>query len=430
MGFWSNLFSKSEERAISVDNDLRGQDYTGVSFLSTAEGVGSIPINEKTALRLSAVWACVRIKANQLATLPYNFYVRDSKGDSVIAVNSAAQKLIKKPNEWMSSFDWKFAMVAAYMLHGNGYSYIKRDGNFKPIELTPIHPDRVEPKIKDNKLVYILDGTTEIEAANMLHFRGFTMDGLVGLSTIKCEAQNLGLALSSQNELKQFYEKGSKMSGFISYQNKLETNAKAKSEEAFSKKVSGSEPTTKIPIFDNGAKYVPVGVNPAEALWLEMMGYGVEEICRIFGVPPHLVASLKQSTNNNIEHQGMDFVNHGLLPLAKCFEEELDRKLLSSFEESTHYSKFNMNGLLRGDSAARAALYQVLANNRAISANEIRRLEEMNGYEGGDEYFTQLNTIPVSMIKDFYLSEKTPTTQARDLDPIEKLIEESKKLNP
>ena len=411
---------KSEKRAADVNADLKGQDFTGNSFLNLGSGIGSIPVNETTALRLSAVWACVKIKSNQLATLPFNFYIRDSKGDSIIAKDSYAQKVMKKPNEFMSAFDFKFAMMAAKMLHGNGYAHIKRDGNGQPVGLIPLHPDRVEPKIEKGILVYIIDNDTTLQAEDVLHFKGLSLDGLVGLSTIKAEAQNLGLALAAQNELKQFYEKGSKIDGFVSYPNKLDYNAKTKSEEALQKKVSGTEPTTKVPIFDNGAKYVPVGVNPTEAMWLTMMGYGVEEICRIFGVPPHLVAALKQSTNNNIEHQGMDFVNHGLLPEAKCFEEELDRKLLNPLEADDHYCKFDMNGLLRGDSAA---LYQSLHNCAAINANEIRRLEEMNGYEGGDTYFIQLNQIEASKSTEYYMEQKDKKEDKKEEKDIEDEIQ-------
>lgn len=435
MGFLKNLqvlFSGdlAEKRAYDVNADLTGRDINGNSFLNTAVGVGAIPINESTALRLSAVWACVKIKSNQLATLPFNFYKKDKKGNSSIAFNAAAQRVMKRPNPFMSAFDFKFAMMAAKMLHGNGYALINRDGNYLPLELIPLHPSTVTPELKDNILQYVIRQNNKIfieSSDNILHFKGFSLDGLVGLSAIKTEAQNLGLALASQNELKNFYEKGSKIAGFVSYPNKLETISKLKSEQALVDKISGSHPTTQVPIFDNGAKYVPVGVNPAEALWLEMMGYGVEEICRIFGVPPHLVASLKQSTNNNIEHQGMDFVNHGLLPEAKSFEEELDRKLLTTFESADHYSKFNMNGLLRGDSAARAALYQTLHNIGAINANQVRALEEMNSYEGGDTYFIQLNQIDVTKSTDYYMAEKT-TPQARNEAEI--IIEDIKNGKP
>lgn len=421
----------AEKRAVNVNNDLSGRDINGNSFLDSVAGVGSIPVNETTALRLSAVWACVKIKSNQLATLPFNFYQKDKRGNSQVAIKSAAQRIMKRPNPYMSAFDFKFALMAAKMLHGNGYALINRDENYTPISLIPLHPSTVTPKIEKGVLIYevIQNSVTYIiEADNILHFKGLSLDGLVGMSAIKTEAQNIGLALGSQNEVVQFMEKGSKIDGFVSYKNKLESASKFKSEQAFKDRTSGTNPTTKVPIFDNGATYVPVGVNPSEAMWLDFMNYGVEEICRIFGVPPHLVASLKQSTNNNIEHQGMDFVNHGLLPEAKCFEEELERKLLSTFEQFDHYAKFNMNGLLRGDSAARAALYQTLHNTASISANEIRALEEMNGYEGGDTYFIQLNQIDVTKSTEYYMTPKPKET--RELDEIEELIKESKKLNP
>lgn len=426
----------SEKRAIDVNNDLSGKDINGNSFLNSVAGVGSIPVNETTALRLSAVWACVKIKSNQLATLPFNFYQRDSNGNSSVALNSAAQRVMKKPNAYMTPYVFKFAMESAKMLHGNGYAMINRDANGLPVELIPLHPTTVEPLIRNNGVVYEVVQNKKkyyVDAENMLHFKGFTLDGLVGMSAIKTEAQNIGLALGSQNEVVQFMEKGSKIDGFVSYKNKLESASKFKSEQAFKERMSGTNPTTKVPIFDNGATYVPVGVNPSEAMWLEFMNYGVEEICRIFGVPPHLVASLKQSTNNNIEHQGMDFVNHGLLPEAKEFEEELDRKLLTTFEQADHYSKFNMNGLLRGDSSARSALYQTLFNTGAISPNEIRALEEMNGYEGGDTKFVQLNQIDITKSTEYYMEQKEGKEPKDDMETederIQRLIQESKRIN-
>lgn len=421
-----NSKKPNEERAFDVNADLHGRTFDGVSFLNTGDGVGTIKVTESTALKLSAVWACVKIKSNQLATLPSNFYIRDSKGDSQVAATIAAQRLIKQPNAYMTPFDFKFAMMSAKMLHGNGYARIVRDGNAIPTELIPLHPNRVEVLMDEGELIYKIDNHYPEKPENMLHFKGFTLDGLLGLSVIKTEAQNLGLALASQNELKNFYEKGSKIPGFVSYPNKLQDISKSKSEEALQNKIAGTSPTTQVPIFDNGAKYVPVGVNPAEALWLEMMGYGVEEICRIFGVPPHLVASLKQSTNNNIEHQGMDFVNHGLLPEAKCFEEEIERKLLSPSEKSNHYFKFNMNGLLRGDSQARAELYRALFSTAAISPNEIRRLEELNGYEDGDKYYLQLNLMDVTTMEDYYLKQST-TAKRSDEDELEDLIRKTAK---
>ena len=441
MGVFKNfklLFSGdlSEKRAIDVNNDLSGKDINGNSFLNSVAGVGSIPVNETTALRLSAVWACVKIKSNQLATLPFNFYQRDSNGNSSVALNSAAQRVMKKPNAYMTPYVFKFAMESAKMLHGNGYAMINRDANGLPVELIPLHPTTVEPLIRNNGVVYEVVQNKKkyyVDAENMLHFKGFTLDGLVGMSAIKTEAQNIGLALGSQNEVVQFMEKGSKIDGFVSYKNKLESASKFKSEQAFKERMSGTNPTTKVPIFDNGATYVPVGVNPSEAMWLEFMNYGVEEICRIFGVPPHLVASLKQSTNNNIEHQGMDFVNHGLLPEAKEFEEELDRKLLTTFEQADHYSKFNMNGLLRGDSSARSALYQTLFNTGAISPNEIRALEEMNGYEGGDTKFVQLNQIDITKSTEYYMEQKEGKEPKDDMETederIQRLIQESKRIN-
>lgn len=388
-------------------------------------GVGAIKVNEASAFRLSAVWSCVRLISNSIATLPSNFHVRDSNGDSTIASNIQGQTVIKNPNQFMTPFVFKFTMMSCKLLHGNGYAFIKRDNNLNPIELIPIHPNRIEVKVEDGIINYYLDEAKEpINSRDILHFKGITTDGITGLSTIKAEAQNLGLALSSQNEAKQFFEKGSKIDGFVSYPNKFAPEAKVKAEEALTKKVSGSEPTTKIPIFDNGAKFVQVGVNPSEALWLEYMGYGVEDIARIFGAPPHKIGALRQSTNNNIEQQSMDYVNDCLLPHAKEFEEELDRKLLSPSQKKDHFFKFNFNGLLRGDSQARAALYNSLFQNGGITPNQICKLEDLPTFEGGDEHYIQLNMISVKNSEGYFKSIETSKTSKRaEIEDILEIIE-------
>lgn len=416
---WELSKDKANEKRFDPLNPLTGN----TSVFNTYQGVGKIDVNETSALRLSAVWACVRTISNSLATLPSNYYQRDSKGNSIIAINIAGQKVIKNPNEYMSSFSFKIAMIIAKLLHGNGYAFINRDTNGWPTSIIPIHPSRVEVKAEKGEVFYLVD-SKRYEATDILHFKGPSIDGLVGLSTIKYEAQNIGLALSSQNELKNFYEKGSKLDGFISYPNKFDSTVKTKTEDAFAKKHSGDD-AKKVAVFDNGAKYVPVGVNPSEAMWLEMMNYGVRDIARIFGVPPHLIQDLQNSTNNNIEHQGMDFVNHCLLPHAKEFEEELDRKLLLEFEKPNHYFKFNMNGLLRGDSSARAELYRALFAAGAISPNEIRRLEEMNGYEEGDNYYIQLNQIDISKSSEYFMSSNKKE-QRNEVDEVIENIKNGK----
>lgn len=390
--------------------------------------VGKIEISEASALTLSTVWACVKLKSKTIAALPRNYYVRGLDGNSTIATDHPAHKLLKQPNPFMSGFDFWFAISAARMLHGNGYAIIIRDGNGTPIELTPIHPQRIEVKVVDGKVFYEIDGNDKnpISPDNMLHFKGLSLDGIVGLSTIKTEAQNLGLAIAPKNELSKFYAKGSRIDGFVSYPNKFDGAAKSKTEKALEDKAESGE-SSRRPILDNGAKYIPVGVNPAEALWLEMMGYSVEDIARIFEVPPHLIGHLKQSTNNNIEHQGMDFVNYSLLPDVKCYEEELDRKLTNPFDKGSPYSKFNMNGLLRGDSQARAALYNSLFQNGGITPNQICQLEDLPTFEGGDVHMVQLNMIDVSKSSEYYSAKQTVQTRDLSIDELLDLI--SKKQN-
>ena len=426
--FGSKSDKQPEKRAYDVNADLSGRDISGNSFLNVGDAVGTIRVNQQSALKLSAVWACVRLISNSIATLPVKIHQKGKDGNPIIAYNSQAHKLLLTPNEYMSGFTFRFVMIACKLLHGNGYARIVRDFNNSPIELIPIHPQTVEPKIENGKLIYEItqNGVKSYELPeNMLHFKGISLDGLVGLSTIQVEAENLGIALGSQNEYKQFLAKGSKLDGFVAYPNKLENPAKTKSEQAFREKTGGTDGSTRVPILDNGAKFVQIGVNPAEAMWLTAMGYGVEDIARIFGAPPHKIGALRQSTNNNIEQQSMDYVNDCLLPHGKEFEEEYDRKMLSSFEQPDHYTNFNFNGLLRGDSQARAALYNSLFNNGGITPNQICQYEDLPTFKGGDEHYVQLNMMPVSKLEDYLLSQSQPkdTLKRAEIEDILEIIE-------
>ncbi len=154
-----------------------------------------------------------------------------------------------------------------------------------------------------------------------------------------------------------------------------------------------------------------------------MMGYAVEDIARIFGAQPHKIGALRQSTNNNIEQKSMDYVNDCLLPHAKEFEEELDRKLLTERERQDHFFKFNFNGLLRGDSQARAALYNSLFQNGGITPNQICKLEDLPTFEGGDEHYIQLNMISVKNADTYYQEQKKTETKRSEIEDILAIIE-------
>lgn len=415
--FGYTFFEKSEKRHDFLTGNFNA--YTGI------DGVGKIKVTETSALKLSAVWACVRTISNSLATLPSNFHERFEDGNSKIATDIAGQLVMKSPNPFMNPYNFKVAMIMAKLLHGNGYSYINRDSNGWPISLIPIHPSRIEVKAEGGNVTYTLDSKS-VDSNDLLHFKGPSLDGLIGLSTIRYQAENIGLALSAQNESKNFFEKGSKIDGFISYMNQLGAGVKDKTIAAFEKNHSGSD-AKKVAVFDNGAKYVPVGINPKDAMWLESMGYGVRDIARIFGVPPHLIQDLDNATNNNIEHQGMDFVNHCLLPHAKEFEEELERKLLLTVEKPNHYFKFNMNGLLRGDSQARAAFYNSLIQNAIMTPNQAAQLEELPTYIGGDIHVMQLNMMDVTKLTDYYLTKNDTSQRDLTTDELLDLLNQNKK---
>ena len=408
-----DFFKKAEKREVSYEA------YTPKSlshYMGIGDTVNSTPITEKSSLQLSAVWACVNRLSQSLASMPVNVYLKQKNGDSIIS-DSSFQTILKNPNRFINRYDFISFIVFARAMHGNGYAFIDRDGNGQPINLMPLHPNRVDVRVELGDVVYYIDNNkTPVLAEDMLHFKGLSNDGLTGLSTINYQKQVLSLAHANQQEQKNFYENGSSLDGIIEMDGKADPTTIANTRTVWKAAYSGNS-KFRTAILDNGAKYKSIGVKPADAQYLESKSFSTEEIARMFGVPLHLIGYLHQnSTNNNIEHQGIDYVTHTILPIAVSMEQEFEAKLKVRKSE---YCKFNLNGLMRGDNASRAAFYEVMTKIQAMTPNEVRAFEEMNRIEGGDTILSPLNSIDSTKLTEYHFTsdkkpESVPDTKKRN----------------
>jgi HK97 family phage portal protein len=251
-----------------------------------------------------------------------------------------------------------------------------------------------------------LDGakTIQFKDEDVINLRGFGIDEVVGLSAIKAHKQNLGLSLAAQDYGVDFYNKGTRIDGYIEYEGRLDSETKKRIKEAWNENY-GPNGLGGTAILDNGSKYTRLGMPPEDAQFIETRKFQKNEIATILGVPPHIINDLEHATFSNIEHQGIEFVTYGLGSWIEKLEQEYGRKLLKEREKKNTYFKHNVNRLLRTDVKAKAEHYRLMSDIGVYSINDIRALEDLNPVENGDERLVQLNRIPLEQIKNYYARE-------------------------
>ena len=361
------------------------------------DSLSGVSINQDSALNISAVWSCNKVLSEDIGSLPIHVFERTSSG-SVKAVNHPIYNLLhNSPNDFQTPIVFHEQMQTYVNLWGNAYAIINRDKDFIPVDLEVVHPKDVTP-VKKNKLWYKVEGYKNlIQADNMIHILGIAIkNDYKGISPIIAAKEVLGGGLALQEFANRFFGSGANLSGTLSTDQKLTKEAIDRLREGFDARYAGIDKAHKTAVLEQGLKFQRIGIEPEAAQFLESRRFSVEEIARWFRVPPHMIADLSKSSFSNIEQQSMNYVIYTLRSWLVRWEQEYNRKLFTSEERKKYFVQFNIDGLLRGDTNARAALYQSLFNMASISANEIREKENMNPYEGGDKKYIQMNLTDVN----------------------------------
>lgn len=416
LGFEISLQRNREKRSGSTTlNDLS----TWASYFGPLTTAG-VHVNEETALRFSAVWACIRLKSQTVAQLPVELYGRQKGGGKYIDYNNPVYKLIKQtPNNVHTPFIFDELTQAHIELHGNSYSRIYRDSSTgAAMELWPFKPTDVNPVIYKRKIYYEVVGEREVlQADDMLHIPGLGFDGIKGKSPIRVAAENIGAGLGAQTFGNTFFGNGANVGTVLEHPGTLSEPAYKRLVES-NKDYVGPHNANKRQILEEGMKLSRVGLAPNEAQFLETIKAKKGDIATFYGVPQHLIGVMDGATFSNIEHQAIEYVQHTVMGMIRRREDEYNRKLLTTAEQGVKYFKYNVNGLLRGDMAARATFYKEMKNMAAMNADEIRAYEEMNSYPGGDIYTSQLNQIPTDMLREWVQSMIDGKQQAgKNTDP-------------
>ncbi len=403
MGILSGLFRSRDKPT----DRTAGSAY---SFFLGGTAAGKY-VTERSAMQMTAVYCCVRILSEAVASLPLQFYRYTDDGGKEKAVEHPLYFLLHdEPNPEMTSFIFRETLMTHLLLWGNAYSQIIRNGKGEVVALYPLMPDRMKVDRDEHGRLYYeytvydsddVDGrkgtnkvgrTVRLQPHDVLHIPGLGFDGLVGYSPIAMAKNAIGLAIATEEYGSKFFANGAAPSGVLEHPGTIKDPSKVR--ESWQATFGGSGNANKIAVLEEGMKYTPISISPEQAQFLETRKFQIDEIARIFRVPPHMIGDLEKSSFNNIEQQSLEFVKYTLDPWVSRWEQAMVRALLTPDEKKKYFFKFNVDGLLRGDYQSRMNGYATARQNGWMSANDIRELENLDripAEQGGDLYLINGN---------------------------------------
>lgn len=356
-----------------------------------------LSVNAGSAMRLSAVYSCVRVLSETFAVLPFCLYRKQADGGRQQVTDHWLYRLLaRRPNEWQTPFEWREMMMGHLALRGNAFNQIFSNGKGEITDLVPIHPDRVHADVMTDGnyryRVMQLDGTEVLlSRGEVWHLRGLSSDGIVGLNPIEIAADVLGLGVAAQNYGARFFANDAKPGGWIEMTGKFADDVARQTFKASWAAAQSGGNRGKTAVFENGMKYHELSLNNSDAQFLETRKYSRSEIASLFRVPPHKIGDLEKATFSNIEQQSLEFVNDTMTPWAERWESSIETFLMLDGEDLE--VEFDFANLLRGDSAARAIYLKAGINDGWLTRNEARISEGRNPIEGLDEPLRPLNMV-------------------------------------
>lgn len=360
-------------------------------------------VSDATVLGLSAVWACTNLLAGTIGSLPLMAYRATDGGREVARDHPLFRLLHDSPNYDQTALDfWEF-LAASLELWGNAYAAKERSGSGALVALVPIRPDLVSVRrLSDGALEYrwTEDGRHNVRRDDgVLHIRGFGGNPLGGMSTLHFGRQAFGLARAVDRAASTTFKNGMRPSGVLTFKEWLTTEKRELAETALVDKFVGAQNAGRPMILEGDTKWQQLTINPEDAQMLESRRFSVEEICRFFGVPPHMVGHTEKSSSwgTGLEQQTLAFQKFTLRRRLKRIEQALNKQLLTPAERSRGmYVEFNIEGLLRGDSASRSNFYQSGLSNGWLTINEVRERENLSPVDGGDVPRLQMQNVPIT----------------------------------
>ena len=424
MSIFTGLFRSRDK----PQNRTAGSAYT--FFMgSTTSGKA---VTERSAMQMTAVYSCVRILAEAVAGLPLHLYRYKEDSGKEKAIDHPLYLLLHdEPNPEMSSFVFRETLMTHLLLWGNAYAQIIRNGKGEVIALYPLMPNKMTvDRDSQGRLYYQYTRSSEeaptmkgaivnLLPSDVLHIPGLGFDGLVGYSPIAMAKNAIGMAIACEEYGAKFFANGAAPGGVLEHPGTIKDPQRVR--ESWQSTFGCSGNANKIAVLEEGMKYTPIGISPEQAQFLETRKFQINEIARIFRVPPHMVGDLEKSSFSNIEQQSLEFVKYTLEPWLVRWEQSIQRTLFSAEEKKQYFAKFNVEGLLRGDYASRMNGYATARQNGWMSANDIRELENLDripAEDGGDLYLINGNMLPLGNAGAF-----ADTQPGKEENPDEEVLE-------
>ena len=427
MGLFTGIFRSRDK----PQNRTAGSSYT---FFMGGSSSGK-SVNERTAMQMTAVYSCVRILAEAVAGLPVHLYRYTDNGGKEKAIDHPLYRLLHdEPNPEMSSFVFRETLMTHLLLWGNAYAQIIRNGKNEVIALYPLMPNKMKVERDDKGQLYysynrgndeaIKDKqqTVILKPTDVLHIPGLGFDGLVGYSPIAMAKNSIGMAIACEEYGAKFFANGATPGGILEHPGTVKDPQRVR--DSWNSAFGGSANANKVAVLEEGMKYTPISISPEQAQFLETRKFQINEIARIFRVPPHMVGDLEKSSFSNIEQQSLEFVKYTLDPWVVRWEQSIQRSLLTADEKVRYFVKFNLEGLLRGDYQSRMNGYAIGRQNGWMSANDIRELENLDlipDEEGGNLYLINGNMLPMRNAGAF--ANTTPNDSGKEEEPNEEVLE-------
>lgn len=391
------IISKLWEPRAGPKNSLIGSSYS-FFFGGTSSGK---TVNERTAIQTTAVYSCVRILAETVASLPLHTFKHTEGGKEKATEHSIYHLLADEPNPEMTSFVFRETLMGHLLLWGNAYAQIIRDGRGNIIALYPLMPDRMTVDRADSGEIYYIynkEGKQYyLRNYEVLHIPGLGFDGLIGYSPIAMAKNAIGMAIATEEYGASFFANGANPGGVLEHPGVVKDPARVR--ESWNSVYQGTKNANRVAVLEEGMKFQSIGIPPEQAQFLQTRKFQLNEIARIFRIPPHMIGDLDKSSFSNIEQQSLEFVMYTLDPWVVRWEQAIKRALFSESEKKEYFVKFNVDGLLRGDYQGRMNGYAVGRQNGWLSANDIRELENLNRIPeelGGDLYLVNGNMTKLS----------------------------------
>ena len=384
--FFTNLLKKKEKR----------------DFISAMSAIGrgassGISVDKNSALTFTAVWSAVRLLSESISILPVNVFKREKNGDKSLALNNPSYTLLhNEPNNYMSSVAFFEKIMMDLCLAGNSYVQIIRSPRGIVQSLIPLNSQDVQVKINEGQLFYHEKNSDNVyDDYNILHFKGVSQDGILGLSPITQNANAIGWGMALEEYGSKYFTNSAKLSGVLETDRALSEEAISRLKTSFSNTYTKLKDAQSTAILEEGLSFKPITISPEQSQFLASRVFSITEIARMFNIPTFMLQEHSKSSFNNIESLSQSYVTYTLMPYIRRMESEMNRKLFKTNEKGKLFVEWNVNGLLRGNIKDRTDAYKTGINNGYLTINEIRRKENLNSVADGDELYLPLNITKI-----------------------------------